>query len=206
MTALGSGMNYYRKGLTSLINKLLDNNVKRLVLTHKDRLLRFGAELIFFNMWSQRRGSGDYQPGRRQGFLWRRFSKGCIGNNQRIFCPSVWKSQQKEPKNFREITGKREITSQALSHRIRIIANNKFKTYCRKASGCSRKAYNRGFAEAFKVLKSLNLPICTRSQNMPRSSRLYFLERRYPDTIMQMIESTDVTAAEIKWTGMYRLQ
>ena len=50
MTALGSGMNYYRKGLTSLINKLLDNNVKRLVLTHKDRLLRFGAELIFFNM------------------------------------------------------------------------------------------------------------------------------------------------------------
>ncbi len=50
MTALGSGMNYYRKGLTSLINKLLDNNVKRLVLTHKGRLLRFGAELIFFNM------------------------------------------------------------------------------------------------------------------------------------------------------------
>ncbi len=47
MTALGSGMNYYRKGLTSLINKFLDNNVKRLVLTHKDRLLRFGAELIF---------------------------------------------------------------------------------------------------------------------------------------------------------------
>ena len=41
---------------------------------------------------------------------------------------------------------------------------------------------------------------------MPRSSRLYFLERRYPDTIMQMIESTDVTTAEIKWTGMYRLQ
>lgn len=50
MTSFGSGMNYYRKGLTSLINKLLDNNVKRLVLTHKDRLLRFGAELIFFNM------------------------------------------------------------------------------------------------------------------------------------------------------------
>ena len=31
----------------SVINKILNNEVKRLVLTHKDRLLRFGAELIF---------------------------------------------------------------------------------------------------------------------------------------------------------------
>lgn len=44
---LGSGMNYYKKGLTNLINLILDNKVERLVLTHKDRLLRFGAELIF---------------------------------------------------------------------------------------------------------------------------------------------------------------
>ena len=44
---LGSGMNYYKKGLTKLIDLILDNQVKRLVLTHKDRLLRFGAELIF---------------------------------------------------------------------------------------------------------------------------------------------------------------
>src|SRR5574344_1119346 len=47
ITDLGSGMNYYKKGLTSLINKILNGEVKRLVLTHKDRLLRFGAELIF---------------------------------------------------------------------------------------------------------------------------------------------------------------
>ena len=44
---LGSGMNYYKKGLTKLIDRILDNQVQRLVLTHKDRLLRFGAELIF---------------------------------------------------------------------------------------------------------------------------------------------------------------
>ena len=44
---LGSGMNYYKKGLTKLIDLVLDNQVQRLVLTHKDRLLRFGAELIF---------------------------------------------------------------------------------------------------------------------------------------------------------------
>ena len=44
---LGSGMNYYKKGLTNLLNQLLDGKVGRLVLSHKDRLLRFGAELVF---------------------------------------------------------------------------------------------------------------------------------------------------------------
>jgi predicted site-specific integrase-resolvase len=47
ITDLGSGMNYYKKGLTTLIHKILENNVRRLILTNKDRLLRFGAELIF---------------------------------------------------------------------------------------------------------------------------------------------------------------
>lgn len=44
---LGSGMNYYKKGLTNLLDQILDGKVQRLVLTHKDRLLRFGAELVF---------------------------------------------------------------------------------------------------------------------------------------------------------------
>ncbi|EAK0773145.1 IS607 family transposase [Campylobacter jejuni] len=44
---LGSGMNYYKKGLTKLLNLILEGQVKRLVLTHKDRLLRFRAELVF---------------------------------------------------------------------------------------------------------------------------------------------------------------
>lgn len=44
---LGSGINYYKKGLTRLLNLILDGQVKRLVLTHKDRLLRLGAELVF---------------------------------------------------------------------------------------------------------------------------------------------------------------
>lgn len=44
---LGSGMNYYKKGLTRLLNMILEGEVRRLVLTHKDRLLRFGAELVF---------------------------------------------------------------------------------------------------------------------------------------------------------------
>jgi len=44
---LGSGMNYHKKGLKSLLNAIIDDSVGRLVLTHKDRLLRFGAELVF---------------------------------------------------------------------------------------------------------------------------------------------------------------
>lgn len=44
---LGSGMNYRKKGLTKLITTLLDGNVARLIVTHKDRLLRFGSELVF---------------------------------------------------------------------------------------------------------------------------------------------------------------
>jgi putative resolvase len=44
---LGSGMNYNKKGLKRLINSILMGEIGRLVITHKDRLLRFGAELIF---------------------------------------------------------------------------------------------------------------------------------------------------------------
>lgn len=44
---LGSGMNYNKKGLKKLLGDILDDKVSRLVITHKDRLLRFGAELIF---------------------------------------------------------------------------------------------------------------------------------------------------------------
>lgn len=44
---LGSGMNYRKKGLKKLLDAILERKIRRLVLTHKGRLLRFGAELIF---------------------------------------------------------------------------------------------------------------------------------------------------------------
>jgi len=44
---LGSGMNYRKKGLKRLLDGILQGDFGRLVLTHKDRLLRFGAELVF---------------------------------------------------------------------------------------------------------------------------------------------------------------
>jgi predicted site-specific integrase-resolvase len=44
---LGSGMNYRKKGLQELLELILHRRTARLVVTHKDRLLRFGAELVF---------------------------------------------------------------------------------------------------------------------------------------------------------------
>ena len=44
---LGSGMNYNKKGLRLLIKRICSGEVGRLVVTHKDRLLRFGSELVF---------------------------------------------------------------------------------------------------------------------------------------------------------------
>lgn len=44
---LGSGMNYKKRGLVRLIKLICTNQVERLVLSHKDRLLRFGSDLIF---------------------------------------------------------------------------------------------------------------------------------------------------------------
>ena len=47
ITDLGSGMNYRKKGLNKLLELIMQRKIRRLVLTHKDRLLRFGAELVF---------------------------------------------------------------------------------------------------------------------------------------------------------------
>ena len=41
---LGSGMNDHKKGLRRLLDDIVEGRIGRLVLTHKDRLLRFGAE------------------------------------------------------------------------------------------------------------------------------------------------------------------
>jgi len=42
-----STLNYQKRRLQKLIQKICSGKIDRLVVTHKDRLLRFGAELIF---------------------------------------------------------------------------------------------------------------------------------------------------------------
>ncbi len=43
---LGSGINFHKKGLKELIKLILNSEIETIYLTHKDRLLRFGTELI----------------------------------------------------------------------------------------------------------------------------------------------------------------
>lgn len=47
LSDLGRGINYRKRGLQDLLERLMRRRIRRLVLTHKDRLLRFGADLIF---------------------------------------------------------------------------------------------------------------------------------------------------------------
>jgi putative resolvase len=44
---VGSGLNYHKRGLKQLIFRICSGEIGRLVLSHKDHLLRFGAELVF---------------------------------------------------------------------------------------------------------------------------------------------------------------
>lgn len=44
---LGSGLNYNKKGFKKLLKYIAKGEVKHLILVHKDRLLRFGSEIIF---------------------------------------------------------------------------------------------------------------------------------------------------------------
>ena len=43
---LGSGLNYKKKGLLNLINKIINKEIDKIIITYKDRLIRFGYELI----------------------------------------------------------------------------------------------------------------------------------------------------------------
>ena len=48
ITDIGSGLNFQRKGLKTLLELAIDGNIKQLVVAHKDRLCRFGFELFSF--------------------------------------------------------------------------------------------------------------------------------------------------------------
>jgi excisionase family DNA binding protein len=44
---LGSGLNYKKAGLKKLLAAIHSRSFSHLILTHKDRLLRFGSEIVF---------------------------------------------------------------------------------------------------------------------------------------------------------------
>lgn len=47
LSDIGSGLNYTKAGLNELIELICSGQIERVVLVHKDRLLRFGSEIIF---------------------------------------------------------------------------------------------------------------------------------------------------------------
>ena len=46
ITDIGSGINYDKSGLQELVRLILDNEVEKIVILYKDRLVRFGFSLI----------------------------------------------------------------------------------------------------------------------------------------------------------------
>ncbi len=46
ITDIGSGLNFKRKGLQALLDRVLSNTIKLVVVAHKDRLCRFGFDII----------------------------------------------------------------------------------------------------------------------------------------------------------------
>lgn len=46
ITDIGSGINYNNKGLKELIQRITQNKVEKVVVLYKDRLVRFGFELV----------------------------------------------------------------------------------------------------------------------------------------------------------------
>ena len=47
LSDLGSGINHRKRGLQNLLERILRGRIRRMVPTHKDRLLRFGSEPVF---------------------------------------------------------------------------------------------------------------------------------------------------------------
>jgi excisionase family DNA binding protein len=46
ITDIGSGLNFRRKGLITLLERVCRGDIQRIVVAHKDRLCRFGFDLI----------------------------------------------------------------------------------------------------------------------------------------------------------------
>ena len=44
---IGSGLNYKKAGFNRLMDLILNKQINRIILNHKDRLLRFGSEIVF---------------------------------------------------------------------------------------------------------------------------------------------------------------
>ena len=99
ITDLGSGLNYRKRGLQRLIGLICRREVGTLVLTHKDRLLRFGADLVF-SICKLYGVAGD-SAGKQSGEVRGPIGLGCHRVDDGVFGPAVWTPEPSEQKTCR---------------------------------------------------------------------------------------------------------
>lgn len=92
---LGSGMNYHKKGLRKLLEAILNGHIARLVITHKDRLLRFGAELVFSICEARNVEVVIMNKGEDTSFE-EDPCQGCTRDHHRIFSKALWVQKSQE--------------------------------------------------------------------------------------------------------------
>ncbi len=63
---VGSGMNYKKRGLKKLIKWVMEDKVEKIVLSYKDRLVRFGLEIIDEMQKEKRIVSNNKQKGKKR--------------------------------------------------------------------------------------------------------------------------------------------
>jgi predicted site-specific integrase-resolvase len=54
LTDIGSGLNFKRKGLKTILDTVLQGNIGQIVVAHKDRLCRFGFDIIKYIVEKQK--------------------------------------------------------------------------------------------------------------------------------------------------------
>ena len=141
---LGSGMNYYKKGLKRLLDLILERKIRRLVLTHKDRLLRFGAELIFALCQARQIEVVIINQGEDVSFE-EELAKDVL-EIITVFSARLYGARSHKNKKLIE-AAKVLIDDNNLTHKIRLDPTCKQETYFRKACGIARFTWNWALAK-----------------------------------------------------------
>ena len=142
-------MNYHKKGLKRLLNQIIDGNIGRLVLTHKDRLLRFGAELVFSICEIKQVEIVIINQGEDTSFeedLAKDMLEIITVFSARLYGSRSRKNQKllENVKKAAEQTEQENHYTMMIAHKIALKPNNRQRTYFAKACGVARLAYNCG--------------------------------------------------------------
>ena len=151
---LGSGLNYRKKGLQRVLEMILRRQMKRLVLTHKDRLMRFGSELVFGLCELQGVEVVIINAG-EQTELRRRACERCTGDNHGVQCAAVWRTLSQVQEAARRPDGcgsqrRGEGIERGMMLRTHLIAldpNDKQASALAQHAGYARVAWNHALAD-----------------------------------------------------------